>query len=131
MILNLTQHAATAEQAAAGVVDLEGEKLIALKALLTFNRIPSGFEVQQMARAIARLAADALCDDAHEGFMRSQAMIGGAPYLMGPLEMALEAKGIHSLFAFSQRVSVEEVQADGTVRKINTFRHEGFVPGLQ
>ena len=129
MILNLTQHPASAEQMAAGVMDLEGEMLVALKALLTFHRLPSGMEIQQMAQAIARLAADFLRHDDHEGFMRSRAMIGGAPFLMEPLESALAAEGIHALFAFSQRVSAEEILPDGRVRKVGDFRHEGFVPG--
>ena len=39
MILNLTQHPATPEQVAAGVVDLEGKNLERLKELLTFDSI--------------------------------------------------------------------------------------------
>ena len=128
MILNLTQHAATADQRAAGVVDLEGEQLMALKALLTFGRFPTAFEVSLMAQAIARLAADFLRHDDHD---RRRAMIGGAPYLMAPLEHALVAEGIQPLFAFSQRVSVEEIQPDGTVRKTAVFRHEGFIPSYR
>ena len=31
------------------------------------------------------------------------------------------------LYAFSRRESVEEWQPDGSVRKINIFRHDGFV----
>lgn len=129
IILNLTQHPATPEQLAAGVVDFTGETLVALKALLTFERLPSCMEVQQMAQAIARLAADYLQNNNHTGFMRSRAMIGGAPFLMEPLEYALAAENIHAVFAFSQRVSVEEIQPDGSVRKTAVFRHEGFIPG--
>jgi len=109
-------------------MDFGGETLTALKALLTFERRPSGLEVSQMAQAIARLAADFL---RHEniGMAKHRAMIGGAPYLMAPLEHELLARGIQSLYAFSQRESVEEVQADGSVLKENIFRHEGFIPG--
>lgn len=128
VILNLTQHPATQGQRDAGVLDFGGETLIALKALLTFDRLPSGLEVSQMAQAIARLAADFL---RHEsvGAGRRRAMIGGAPYLMAPLEHELLAKGIQSLYAFGPRVSMEEIQPDGSVQKTNIFRHEGFIPG--
>ena len=54
-------------------------------------------------------------------------MIGGAPYLMSALENALMAVGIKPLYSFSERVSMEETIADGTVRKTNVFRHVGFV----
>jgi hypothetical protein len=54
-------------------------------------------------------------------------MIGGAPYLMAPLEVALRAHGITPLYAFSVRESVEQTQPDGSVRKIAVFRHGGFV----
>ncbi len=39
-ILNLTQHPATPEQLEAGVVDLIGESLEHMTALLTFHEIP-------------------------------------------------------------------------------------------
>ncbi len=40
MIINLTQHAATAEQVAVGVVDLPAEQREALIDALTFESIP-------------------------------------------------------------------------------------------
>jgi hypothetical protein len=55
------------------------------------------------------------------------AMIGGAPYLMAPLESALRAHGITPVYAFSVRESVDQVQPDGSVRKVAVFRHAGFV----
>ena len=54
-------------------------------------------------------------------------MIGGAPFLMGALESALLDYGITPVYAFSKRESVEEVQKDGSVKKINIFRHAGFI----
>ena len=114
-MINLTQHAATPEQITAGVVPASFADR--LPSLLTFVGIPSPLEIRQRAEVIASLAADtgAKC-----------AMIGGAPFFMGPLEVALHAVGIHAVFAFSDRVSVEEAQADGSVRKVNVFRHIGF-----
>lgn len=114
-MINLTQHQATPEQSAAGVVPASFAER--LPSLLTFVGIPTPVEIRQRAEVIASLAADtgAKC-----------AMIGGAPFFMGPLEVALHAVGIRAVFAFSDRVSVEEVQADGSVRKTAVFRHVGF-----
>jgi hypothetical protein len=55
-------------------------------------------------------------------------MIGGAPYLMAPLERSLRSVGVYPVYAFSVRESVEQTAPDGTVRKTNVFRHAGFVP---
>ena len=126
MILNLTQHKATPEQVAAGVVDLEGADRERLLDLLTFDLVngnppPWGYVLEtadEIARLASRVAVNSKVDSA---------MIGGAPYLMGPLARALSYMGIHPLFAFSTRESVEQVQEDGSVRKINVFRHSGFV----
>lgn len=117
-ILNLTQHTASPEQLAAGVVDLAGEERERLVRALTFDTLPSREEVVAAAQAVAALAVAA---DAHS------AMIGGAPYLMAPLEAALDEAGIAALYAFSVRESVEQTQPDGSVRKINVFRHAGFI----
>lgn len=60
--------------------------------------------------------------------MRAErAMIGGALWLMAPLELALRAVGIEPLYAFSERTSAEQIQIDGSVRKVAVFRHVGFV----
>ena len=55
-------------------------------------------------------------------------MIGGAPWLSEPLERALKREGFRPVYAFSKRISVEETLPDGTVKKTQVFRHEGFVP---
>ena len=123
-VLNLTQHAATAEQVAAGVVDLEPEAREALQALLTFSSLPSREEIEQRAEDIAALAA--LHAESEAG-IALHGMIGGAPFLMAPLERALAAQGIEPVYAFSTRVSAEETQPDGSIRKTQVFRHLGFV----
>ena len=119
MILNLTQHPASQEQLAAGVVDLDGPLHDELISALTFERLPSRQDVADAAERIARLTA---------GINPHEAMIGGAPWLMAPLEEALFGRGISPLYAFSVRESVEVVQPDGSVRKTAVFRHAGFVP---
>lgn len=55
------------------------------------------------------------------------AMIGGAPYLMGPLEAALKDRGIAPLYAFSERRSIEVKNEAGEVTKTAVFVHLGFV----
>ena len=117
-IINLTQHAATLEQVNAGVVDLTGNSLEALKANLTFTYMPDKKGIVERAERIAALA------EAH-GF--TKAMIGGAPYLMSSLETALKVAGITPVYAFSERISKEETLPDGTVRKVNIFQHRGFI----
>ena len=116
MIINLTQHQATPEQVAQGVVPAP----FSIEELLTFEQLPSQGEIWDRARALASIAVEANA---------SSAMIGGAPYLMAPLEQALKNEGIQPLYAFSQREIVEQAQADGSVRKVNVFRHVGFVCG--
>ena len=121
MILNLTQHAASAEQIEAGVIDMVGKDLESLKALLTFEELPSAAEIDRRAREITRLAKDALF-----GQPERKAMIGGALWLMAPLSFYLKAAGISPVFAFSKRESVEKV-IDGKTVKTNVFKHVGFV----
>ena len=115
-ILNLTQHQATAAQVAAGVFEPHDKATV--QQLLTFNTLPSREEIKAKAEALAQIAEE-------EG--ASAVMIGGAPYLMGALECALEQRGIQPLYAFSIRESVEETLPTGEVIKKNVFRHSGFV----
>ena len=121
MIVNLTQHASSAEQIEAGVIDMVGKDLESLKALLTFEELPSAAEIDRRAREITRLAKDALF-----GQPERKAMIGGALWLMAPLTFYLKAAGINPVFAFSKRESVERV-VDGKTVKTNVFKHIGFV----
>ena len=131
MIVNLTQHPATAEQIAAGVADLPAEQRAALVEALTFESLPTASEILAAAEDVAELAAqNGLGADDGDSPAPSAAMIGGALWLMAPLAAALQRRGIEALFAFSQRESVETVQPDGSVRKTAIFRHVGFVPAL-
>ena len=116
-ILNFTQHAATAEQLEAGVIDLMQHDLASLKALLNFVGLPTADEIYERAYAIAALA---------ENLFAETVMVGGAPFLMPVLQKALQMRGITVLYAFSERVSVEKV-VNGVVVKTNEFKHIGFV----
>jgi len=123
VVLNLTQHPATPEQLADGVVDLQGDDLATLKERMTFLELPSSEDVYERAQEIARLASRLL-----RGQPNQAAMVGGAPFLMAPLEAALRVQGVRPLYAFSVRESVETRLPDGSVRKTAVFRHVGFVP---
>ena len=114
-IVNLTQHAPTSDQVAAGVVN--PIHWGAVKELLNFEQLPDVATVWQRAVALRQIAVDSGA---------THAMIGGAPYLMPQLQWQLQQVGIVPLYAFSERVSSEEVQPDGSVRKVNTFKHGGF-----
>ena len=122
MIINLTQHSATPEQVAAGVVDVPAELKSDLSALLTFNNLPTKEELNEAAMKVAAMAV--ICC---QGSDAPAAMIGGAPFFMAPLEAALRHFQIKPLYAFSERASEERVEADGSVRKVNFFKHKGFV----
>lgn len=117
-IINLTQHPATPEQKEAGVLDLEGESLLMLQELLTFNDIPTEKELMLQSSQIALIAKSRLAN---------KAMIGGAPFFMVFMHMALLREGITPVYAFSRRESIEEIQPDGTVKKLSIFKHIGFV----
>ena len=135
MIINLTQHVATNDQRAAGVVDLPAALRAQVTDWLTFDTLPTTDEIHESAAALADLACrlQAPEDRAAEGLdltssaFALHALIGGAPWLMAPLEAALRDRGVIPVYAFSVRESVEEALPDGTVRKSAVFRHKGFV----
>ncbi len=115
-MLNLTLHLPTKEQSEAGVVEASPEIKSQVKALLTFESLPSKEKIQKRAEKLAAIAVD-----------HKSALIGGAPWLMSWLEWHLKSKGVQPFYSFSQRVSVEKVMEDGSVKKTNVFRHLGFI----
>lgn len=135
MIINLTQHAATPDQVAAGVIDLPPARQAQLVAWLTFDALPTAADIKDRAVAIAALATfngvaetgDDDVDNVADDPVFLSAMIGGAPYLMSQLEGALIDQGVRPLYAFSRREVDEKQQPDGSTRKVAVFRHLGFV----
>ena len=115
-VVNLTQHRATRDQLAADVLDLDPGGRERLLELLEFEVVPTAEEIGMRATAIADLVIG-----------EEAAMIGGAPFLMSALERALRIRGVRPLYAFTPRESQEEELADGGVRKVQIFRHRGFV----
>ena len=129
-ILNLTQHLATPDQKAAGVVGLPELGRQQLQKLITFETLPDDTELSDRAHAVASLAAQYIeVLEARDGEPINTVLIGGAPYFMVPLEIALSHVGLFAVYAFSVRESVETHNPDGTVTKRNIFKHAGFVPG--
>ena len=116
-MINLTQHQATAEQVAQGVIELDAEDAAILRQWLTFDKLPTDTEIIARAIFIADLALS---------YGVKQVMIGGAPFLMPALDSALRSEGILPRYAFSTRVSSETV-IDGVVTKTNVFKHIGFI----
>ena len=117
-MLNLTQYEATKEQREQGVIEPSTADKEAIKALLTFDEIPTYHDIRARAITLAEIA---------ERYNVKYAMIGGAPYLMSSLERALASKGIIPLYAFTKRVAEEEKLPDGSVVKKTVFKHLGFV----
>ena len=141
IIVNLTQHAATAEQKEVGVCDLSGDQLVSLKKLLTFNEIPSKEEIRKRAIDISALAYRSVecgacgriggyCGDSCTGasnWFNCTAMIGGAGYLLPALTDELKALGFEVVQSFTKREVVETTSPAGEVVKTAVFRHVGFV----
>ena len=147
IILNLTQHPASGDQIDEGVIDLTPDLKVKLKCLLTFDNLPSCEEIKSRADEIYTLIVefvtsdnspikdeaeglideDGLIDETEFKKFNLKFMIGGAPYLMGPLVRELSFLG-ECIFAFSKRVSSEVIEPDGSITKKTVFKHDGFVP---
>lgn len=117
-IINLTQHAGSPDQVAEGLVEPSAEEKKMIVSLISFEEIPSLKEMEERAEKLSQIVLRHGCN---------AAMVGGAPYFMAPLEKSLIDKGIKPLYAFSKRESEDQIQADGSVRKVAIFRHAGWV----
>lgn len=122
-ILNLTQHQATADQIADGVFEPSTEVKAEVKKLLTFDS-----HVISTPTIISRNAKDLANLVAKEFNPRDTAvMIGGAPFFMSALANELTAVGYTVLYSFTDRVSIDVKNEDGTITKTSVFKHLGFV----
>ena len=131
MIMNLTQHDATDDQLAEGVVELDAGSQGRVREFLTFEAIPDEADMQARAHAIAIIARDwAFGQDRRRNL---QAMIGGASYFMSTLERVLRdpAYGIEPVYAFGKRESREIRLASHATRKVVDFKHLGFIPAAK
>lgn len=126
-IINATQHPATLEQIEAGVEDLSPAQRVEIQNLLTFDELPQGDALRLRAISVVSLIERSLNEIEERDYEKLEVMIGGAPFFMEPLACRLRKRGFVPVYAFSKRVSVEQAQPDGTVKKVSAFKHVGFV----
>ena len=117
-IINMTQHNPTPEQVDAGVQNASPDDQALIRSYLTFDEIPTKKQIRFRCEKLAEIAAK---------WEAKAAMIGGASWMILPLCEALYRHMITPYFAFSKRVGVEQNMEDGTVKKMQVFRHEGFI----
>lgn len=152
-ILNMTQHQLTLEQEISGAYTDHNHA--AIKQALTFTSMPNKEVIEEKIHELVEIAHAGLLDytqlkfetarqelldcgfsedDAMDSGLKAIAkaeeeygvMIGGATYLMAPLENLLKQAGIRVFYAYSERVGQEHTQADGSVLKSFVFKHLGF-----
>lgn len=120
ILINLTQHNLTKEQLQ-GAVEVGNNVRDEVIKLITFNELPTAGAIKDNASRLAEI-----CRDMHV----SHAVIGGAPYLMGPLEQSLRRVGVTPLYAFTERVAVEVTDpVTGEVTKTSKFNFAGWIEG--
>ena len=121
-MLNITQHTATKAQVADGVVEPSQEIKAQIQKLLTFDRsvIAEPEQIWNKAKAIV-----SLIQRNYPG--HKEVMIGGALYLMPALVRELKENGYKVFFSYTDRVSEDIHNADGSVTKTLAFKHLGFV----
>ena len=122
MILNLTQHNATADQINVGINDLTVDFQNTLKGLLTFPTQYTRDDLEYLALQIHELVRD-FCGTSKE--VLEGVMIGGMPSFMPVLESVLISKGIKVGYACTERQSVDK-EVDGKVVKTAIFVHAGM-----
>lgn len=118
-LFNLTQHSLTEDQ-------VQGNEVFRRNAVpndvvcsrLTFEEIPTYEEMVERAVELTRIVMQHGAE---------YALIGGAPYFMPILERELYRQNIIPVYAFSKRESKEIKESDGTIKKITTFKHVGWI----
>ena len=119
MILNMTQHVATAQQLEAGVVEPDAQTKAQIRRLMTFDddKPPTRREIGEAAQSLAQIA---------KATEARTVMIGGAPWLMPALARALKEEGLDAVGAYSKRTTKQIPGPDGPIMR-NVFEHAGFV----
>lgn len=116
MMLNLTQHILTKEQAQNRIIEPLNKRYVC--SLLTFYDIPTESDLKNRASQLADYAL-------HEN--ADSVLIGGAMYLMPFLIFELNKRNIDAYYSFSKRISKDVIQKDGRVKKTIIFKHCGFI----
>lgn len=125
-IINLTQHPFSQDQLNEFVLaGITADNIIdtndTLKAIITFTGEIDVAVIQERAQQLSQYIeqyTDKPC----------LAMVGGAPFFQMAVNVACLNNNVLPLAAYSERVSVESVQADGSIAKQNIFKHKGFIP---
>ena len=125
-IINLTQHPFSQDQlnefALAGITS---DNIIdtndTLKAIITFTGEIDVAVIQEKANQLSQYIAQ------YVGNNPCLAMVGGAPFFQMAVNVTCLNHNVLPLAAYSERVSVESVQADSSIAKQNIFKHKGFI----
>lgn len=128
-VINLTQHPFTQDQLtefkSAGVKD---ENIIdtndEIKALITFSGDIDAEVIRDRANKV-RDYVKKFRD--YDNKVIGYALTGGAPFFQTAVNTACSLNGFLPIASYSERVSIEAVQADGSVVKQNVFKHKGFI----
>lgn len=123
-IINLTQHELTPEQKEFVDIECHTDRN-KVKELLTFTKLPTQIQILHRALDLAAIVQNIVDQDEHINLFL--VLIGGAPYLMKPLIEELKEIGVTPVFSYTDRVSVETMQPDGSVIKTQVFKHLGYV----
>ena len=124
-VINLTQHPFTQDQLiefkSAGVkneniIDTNDE----VKALITFS---GGIDAEVIRDRANKVRDYVKKFRDYDNKVIGYALTGGAPFFQ-----TCSLNGFLPIASYSERVSVEAVQADGSVVKQNVFKHKGFIP---
>lgn len=122
--VNLTQHNPTPEQALEGVTPASAE----ISALITFSA-QELLGTENTKSLFKSRAQEILSWVGENAPYAGKVMLGGMPAFMPVLQKALKKAGYTCLYSVSDRVSVDEVQPDGSVIKRSIFKHMGFIQG--
>lgn len=121
-MLNLTQHVVTAEQLRDGAVEPDREMKAEIQKLITFDRsvIEHPEQIWNRAKTLVALIK-------REYPLVDKVVVGGALYFMPALVRELKEAGIQPYFSYTDRVSTETHNPDGSVTKTLVFKHLGWV----
>ena len=126
-IINLTQHPFSQDQLNEfELADITADNIIdtndTVKSIITFTGEIDVSVIQERAQQLSQYIAQYVDDKP------CLAMVGGVPFFQMAVNVACLNHNVLPLAAYSECVSVETVQADGSLTKQNIFKHKGFIP---
>lgn len=118
-VYNLTKHTMTPQQLADGGIDVPAAQRAS--DLQDFTSMPTSDELKSRAFKLMDLVIDA------GGEIGDGVMLAGAMYFIPYLVDAAKKTGFKPIFSFTQRVSKEIKNEDGSVSLSYVFNHEGWI----